>query len=48
MNKNPEEDLKKITFDRHVDDNEVQDLTIDNKDILHLYDGGDLSYNIGV
>ena len=48
LNKNPEEDLKKITFDNQVDDSEVQDLNIDNKDILHLYDGGDLSCNIGV
>ena len=48
FNKNPEEDLKKITFDNHVDDNEVQDLNIDQKDILHLYDGGNLSRNIGV
>ena len=48
LNKNPKEDLKKITFDDHVDGSEVQDLNIDNKDILHLYDGGDLSCNIGV
>ena len=48
LNKNPEEDLKKITFDNHVDGSEVQDLNIDNKDILHLYEGGDLSHNIGV
>ena len=48
LNKNPEGELKKITFDNHVDKNEVQDLNIDNKDILHLYDGGDLSCNIGV
>ena len=41
-------DLKKVTFDDHVDENEVKDLNIDNKDILHLYDGGDLSCNIGV
>ena len=48
LNKNPEEDLKKITFDNHVDGSEVQDLNIENEDILHLYDGGDLSRNIGV
>ena len=48
LNKYPEEDLKKITFDNHIDDNEVKDLNIDNKDILHLYDGGDLSRNIDV
>ena len=48
LNKNPEEDLKKITFNDHVDGSEVQDLNIDNKDILHLYYGGDLSCNIGV
>ena len=43
LNKNPEEDLKMITFDDHVDENEAQDLNIDNKD-----DSGDLSCNIGV
>ena len=48
LNKKLEEDLKKITFDNHVDDNEVKDLNIDNKDILHLNDGGDRSRNIGV
>ena len=48
MNNNPEEDLKKIKFDNHVDSNEVQDLNVDNKGILHLYDGGDLSRNIEV
>ena len=48
LNKNPEDDLQKITFDDHVDGSEVQDLNIDNKDILHLYDDGDLSRNIGV
>ena len=47
LNKNPEEDLKKITFDNHINGSEVQDLSIDNKDILLLYDGGDLSCNIG-
>ena len=48
LNKNPEEDLKKIKFSDHVDGSEVQDLNIDNEDILYLYDGGDLSCNIGV
>ena len=48
LNKKSEEDLKKITFDNHVNDNEVEDLNIDNKDILYLNDGGDLSCNIGV
>ena len=48
LNKNPEEDLKKIPFNNHVDGSEVHDLNIDNKDILHLYDGGNLSRNIGV
>ena len=44
--KKPEKVLKKITFDSHVDDNEVKDLNIDNEDILHLNDGGNLSCNI--
>ena len=35
-------------FDDHVDDNEVEDLNIDNKDTLHLNDGNNLSRNIGV
>ena len=48
LNKMPEEDLQKITFDNHVDGTEVQDLNIANEDILHLYDGSDLSRNIGV
>ena len=48
LNKNPEEDLKKITFGNHVNGTEVQNLNNDNEDILHLYDGGDLSCNIGV
>ena len=48
VEENPEEDLKEITFDDHIDGSEVQDLNIDNKDILHLYDGGDLSRNIRV
>ena len=39
LNKNPEEDLQKITFDDDVDDTEVQDLNIANEDILHLYEG---------
>ena len=47
-NKNHEEDLKKVTFDDHVNGSKVQDLNIDNKDILHLYDGDNLSCNIGV
>ena len=34
------------TFDDHVDGSEVQDLNIDNEEILHLYDGRDLSRNI--
>ena len=46
LNKNPEEDLKKILFGNHVNDNEVKDLNINNKDILHLNDGGNLSCNI--
>ena len=29
-----------------IDDDEVDDLNIDNKDILHLNDGGDLNCNI--
>ena len=48
LNKNPEDDLQKITFDDDVDDTKVQDLNIANEDILHLYDGSDLSCNIGV
>ena len=36
LNKNPEDDLQKITFDKNVDDTEVQDLNIANEDILHL------------
>ena len=48
LNKNPEEDLKKITFNNHVNENEVEDLNIDNKDTPHLNDGGDLSCNIEV
>ena len=48
LNKNSEEDLKKIMFNNHVDGSEVEDLNIDNEDILHLYDGGDLCCNIGV
>ena len=36
LNKNPEEELKKITFDDHVNKNEVQDLNITNEDIPHL------------
>ena len=48
LNKNHEEDLKKKTFDKHVNGNEVQDLNIDNKDIIHLYNVGDLSRNIGI
>ena len=48
MSKKSEEDLKKITFDKHVDDNKVKNLNIDNKDILHLNNGEDLSHNIGV
>ena len=48
LNRNSEEDLKKITFNDHVDDDEVKDLNIDNKYILHLNDGGDLSRIIGV
>ena len=48
LNKNPEEDLKKTMFNDHVDGTEVQDLNINNEDILHLYDGSDLSCNIGV
>ena len=48
LNKNLEEDLKKITFCNHVNENKVEDLNIDNEDILHLYDGGNLSCNIGV
>ena len=38
----------KATFDDNIDDNEVDDLNINNKDILHLNDGGNLSCNIGV
>ena len=45
---NPEDDLQKLTFDNDVDDTEVQDLNIANEDILHLYDGSDLSHNVGV
>ena len=48
LNKNPEDDLQKITFNDDVDDTEVQDLNIANEDILHLYDGSDLSCNVGV
>ena len=48
LSEKPEEDLKKITFDNHIDDNEVEDLNIDNKDIRHLNDGDYLSCNIGV
>ena len=48
LNKNPEQDLKKITFDDHVDDTEVQDLNIANVNILHIYDDSDLSSNVGV
>ena len=48
LNKTPKEDLKKITFDNHVDDNDANDLNIDNKVILHLNDGGGLICNIGV
>ena len=48
LNKKPEEDLKKITFNNHVDDDEVEDINIDNKDIRHLNNGGNLSWNIGV
>ena len=36
LNKNPEEDLRKITFNDHVNDNEVEDLNINNEDLLHL------------
>ena len=48
LNKNHKVDLQKITFDNHVDGTEVQDLNIANEDILQLYDGSDLSRNIGV
>ena len=48
LDKKPEEDLKKTTFDDHIDDDEVKDLNIDNKDIPYVNDGGDLSRNIGV
>ena len=48
LSKKPEGDLKKITFNGNVDDDEIKDLNIDNEDILHLNDGGDLSRNIGV
>ena len=48
LSKNPKEDLKKITFDNHANGSEVQDLNIDNEGILHLYDGLDLSRNLGV
>ena len=37
-----------IMFDDHVDNSEVQDLNIANEDILHLYDGSDLSRNVGI
>ena len=47
-NKNPEDDLQMIEFDNNVDDTEVQDLNIENEDILHLYDGSDLSCNVGI
>ena len=48
LNKNLEDDLQKITLDNNVDDTEMQDLNIANEDILHLYDGSDLSRNVGV
>ena len=44
--KKPEEDLVRLTFDVDIDDDEVDDLNINNEDILHLNDGGDLSCNI--
>ena len=48
LNKNPEDDLQKITFDNDVNNTEVQDLIIENEDILYLYDGSDLSCNVGI
>ena len=48
MSKKPEEDLNKITFDNHVNDDKVEDLNINNEDIPHLNDSGNLSCNIGV
>lgn len=48
LNKNPENDLQKITFDDDVDDTEVQDLNIENIDILLFYDGSDLRRNVGI
>ena len=48
LNNNPEDDLQKITFNNDVDVTEVQDLNIANEDILHLYNGSDLSCNVGV
>ena len=44
--KKPEEDLVRPTFDVDIDDNEVDDLNINNEDILHLNDWGDLNHNI--
>ena len=35
-------------FDDHIDDDDVEDLNITNKDIPYLNDGGNLSRNIGV
>ena len=37
----------KAIFDDDIVDNEVDDLNINNEDILHLNDGGDLNRNIG-
>ena len=37
-----------IEFDDDVDDTEVQDLNIENEDILCLYNGSDLSRNVGI
>ena len=47
-NKNPVDDLQMIMLDDDVDDTKVQDLNIANEDILHLYNGSDLSYNVGI
>ena len=35
-------------FDDDVDNTKIQDLNITNEDILHLYNGLDLSRNVGI
>ena len=44
--KKPEEDLVRPTFNVDINNDEVDDLNINNEDILHLNDWGDLNHNI--